>query len=300
MWTGRIRLSLPSSAYLFVLVLLVGSEAWAQEPCTSIPALKIRPIAFIFGVEQERILGDIEAQFVEQNYPIVHDDESSGHLNTVARRIFSLLPPEQMRVRIILIDIPAPESFSVGPERIYLTPKMIRLMKNDDELAGLLGHELGHILNHQNAIMVSQLFHEILGVNAVSDRRDISDKFTRLLDSIDGNRKMLTKATQAMERQEAANQYEADRVAIFASAAAGYSPQAFVDLFERSAGTNGRAGNLMTDFFAATTSDEKRLREIKRTLRQLPKPCREIAVTSSREFRTWQAAILPNSDQASQ
>ena len=300
MWTARIRLFFPSSAYLLVLVLLVGSEAWAQQPCTSIPAVKIRPIASIFGVEQERILGDIEAQFVEQNYPIVHDDESAAHLNIVARRIFSLLPPEQKRVRIILIDIPAPESFSVGPERIYLTRKMIRLLKNDDELAGLLGHELGHILNHHNAIMVSQLFHEILGVNGVSDRRDISVKFTRLLDSVDGNRKMLRKATQVMERQEATNQYEADHVAIFASAAAGFSPQAFLDLFERSAGTNGKAGNLMTDFFAATTLDERRLREIKKTLRQLPKPCREIAVASSGEFRTWQTAILSNSDQAAQ
>lgn len=300
MWTGQIRLSFSSSACLFVLVLLVGNEVQAQQPCTSIPALKIRAVAPIFGVEQERILGDIEAQFVEQNYPVVQDDESAGHLNTVANRILSLFPPDRMRVRIILIDTPEAESFSVGPERIYLTRKMIRLLKNDDELAGLLGHELGHILTHQNAIMVSQLFHEILGVNSVSDRKDISEKFTRLLYSIDGNLKMLRKATQVMERQEAVNQYEADRIALFASAAAGFSPQAFVDLFERSAGTKGKRGNLMTDFCAAANSDERRLREIKNTLRQLPKPCREIAVVSSGEFRTWQAAILSNSDRATQ
>jgi predicted Zn-dependent protease len=300
MWTGQIRSSFTSISYLFLLVLLVGNEVWAQQPCTSIPALKIRAVSSIFGIEQERMLGDIEAQFVEENYPIVHDDESAAHLNAVARRIFSQLPPEQMRVRIILIDTPEPESFSVGPERIYLARKMIRLLKNDDELAGLLGHELGHILTHQNAIMVSELFHEILRVNSVSDRKDISEKFTRLLDTIDGNKKMLRKAAQVMERQEVTNQYEADRVAIFASAAAGFSPQAFLDLFERSAGTNGRTRNLMTDIFAATSSDERRLREIKKTLMQLPKPCREIAVASSKEFRTWQAAILSNSDQAAE
>jgi predicted Zn-dependent protease len=178
MWTGQIRLSFSSSACLFVLVLLVGNEVQAQQLCTSIPALKIRPVASIFGVEQERILGDIEAQFVEQNYPVVHDDESAEHLNTVANRILSLslFPPDRMRVRIILIDTPEAASFSVGPERIYLTRKMIRLLKNDDELAGLLGHELGHILTHQNAIMVSQLFHEILGVSSISDRKDIAEK----------------------------------------------------------------------------------------------------------------------------
>jgi predicted Zn-dependent protease len=174
------------------------------------------------------------------------------------------------------------------------------LRENDDELAGLLGHELGHILTHQNAVAVSQLFHELLSVNGISDRKDISEKFGRLLDIIDGNTKMLRKATQVMERQEAISQYEADRVAIFASAAAGFSPQAFLDLFERSAGTNGTTGNLMTDTFTPTTSDERRLREIKKTLRQFPKPCHEIAVASSEEFRTWQAAIQSNSDQVPQ
>jgi predicted Zn-dependent protease len=64
---------------------------------------------------------------------------------------------------------------SVGPERIYISRKMVALLRNDDELAGSLGHELGHILAHQNATIVTQLFHEILGVNAVSVRKDISE-----------------------------------------------------------------------------------------------------------------------------
>jgi len=59
------------------------------------------------------------------------------------------------------------------------------LLRNDDELAGLLGLELGHILAHQNAIIVRQLFHGILGVNVVSDRKDISDKLMRMFNSID-------------------------------------------------------------------------------------------------------------------
>jgi predicted Zn-dependent protease len=285
-------LHIVSRVWLFVFVVFVGNGVQAQQSCTVTPALKIRTTASIFNVEQERLLGDVEAEIVEANYSVVHDEEIAAHLNTVAGHILSLFPPDQMRVRIILIDTPDAEAFSVGPERIYVTRKMITLLKNDDELAGLLGHELGHILTHQNAIMVSQLFHEILGVNGVIDREDISEKFMQLFDRIDRNRQMLRKAAQVMERQEVIHQYDADRVALYASAAAGFSPQAFVDLFARSAETNGSAGNLITDFFAATTSNERRLREINKTLRQLPGPCREIVAASSAEFRTWQAAVL--------
>jgi len=279
---------------LFIVV--VGSVVRAQQPCSVTSALRIRTATNIFNVEQERTLGDIEAEWVESNYHPVHDVGLAAHLNTVAGQLLSQFPPDQAGIRIILIDTSEAESFSVGPERIYITRKMITLLKSDDELAGLLGHELGHILAHQNAVIMSQLFRRILGVKTVGDRKDISETMTRLFASIDRDRKLLWKSAQIIETQEAIHQYEADRVALYASAAAGFSPQAFVDLFDRSAKTNGKAGTLMTDIFAAPTSDTRRLREIKKTLKGLPGPCREIAPASSTEFRTWQAAVISYPD----
>lgn len=235
---------------------------------------------------------------METSYHVVHEDGLASHLNAVAGRVLSQFPPDQARVRVILIDTPEANSFSVGPERIYITRRMVALLRNDDELAGLLGHELGHILMHQNAIIVSQLFHEILGVNAVSDRRDISEKLRRMLDSIDRDPKLLRKAAQIIEGQEGIRQDEADRVALYASAAAGFSPQAYGELFDRSAGTNGSSGSVLTDFFGETTSNLRRLREIKKDLRRLPRPCREIVPAAPVEFLTWQAAVISYPDLA--
>jgi predicted Zn-dependent protease len=132
---------------------------------------------------------------------------------------------------VILIDIPKADSFSAGPERIYITRKMVATLNNDDELAGLMGHEMGHIVTHQNAIIMSELFHEILGVNSVTDRKDISDKLIRVMASVDGDKKVYVKAAQIIQRREHIHQFDADRVALYA--AAGYSRQAFAELFDR-------------------------------------------------------------------
>jgi predicted Zn-dependent protease len=145
---------------------------------------------------------------------------------------------------------------------------------------------------------VSQLFHEVLGVNAVSDRKDISEKLRRILDNVGHDTKLSWKAAEIIERQEGIYQNEADRVALYASAVAGFSPQAYVELFERSAGTNGSSGSVLTDSFGATTSNLRRLREIQKTLRQLPRPCREIVPAASAEFRTWQAAVISDPELA--
>jgi hypothetical protein len=105
--------------------LFFGNGVQAQQSCAVTPALKIRTAASIFSVEQERKLGDIEAELVEANYSVVHGERLAAHLHTVAGRILSLLPPDQMKVRIILIDTPEAESFSVGPERIYVSQPII-------------------------------------------------------------------------------------------------------------------------------------------------------------------------------
>jgi predicted Zn-dependent protease len=299
MWITDSQLPTLSTSSLVLLVVLFGGVVRAQQrECSVTPVPGIQTAHHIFNAQQERALGDVEAEWLETTYQVVHGDVLASHLNTVASRILSQFPPGQAAVRVILIDIPEADSFSAGPERIYITRKMVATLNNDDELAGLMGHEMGHIVTHQNAIIMSELFHEILGVNSVTDRKDISGKWFRMFASIDGDKKVYEKAAQIIQRREDIHQCDADRVALYAAAAAGYSPQAFAQLFDRSAKTNVRTGTLLADSFAATASDKKRLGEIRKTVKRLPQPYREIVPVPSAEFLTWQAAVMSYPDLA--
>ena len=291
------RVSILSAISLFTFCVFVGGTVRGQESC-SVTLPPIPAAAQIFSIQQERTLGDIEAAWVETHYHVAQNGKFAAHLNVIAGRILSQFPREQAQVHVFLIDSPAAEAFSTGPERIYISGKMVASLKSDDELAGLLGHELGHIMMHQNAVVMSQLFREILDVSAVGDRKDISEKLRRTLDSIDRDKKMLRKALNIIERQEGVNQNRADRMALYAAAASGFSPQAYVELFDRSAETNGNRGSVLNDFFGTTTSNLRRLREIKKALKQLPQPCREIVPATSAEFRAWQAAVMSDTDLA--
>jgi WD40 repeat protein len=285
--------STASAAILFASALLFAGGAKAQQKCPAPPALSAPTGANMFNAQQELDLGDVEAEWLEKNYRVIHDDELAARLNRVSSRILAQLPPTQLKFRIILIDSPTVNSFSVGAGRIYVTRKMIAFVRNDDELAGLIGHEMGHILMHQNAIQVTQEFHDILGVNAVGDRKDIFDKYNRMLDNIARDRNVLVKTSERMQREEEPNQYAADRVALYAATAAGFSPQAFVGFFERLTQTHGKMGNFLSDFFGTTKPNEKRLREIHKSLSLLPQACQEIAPTAaSAEFLAWQADVI--------
>ena len=141
---------------------------------------------------------------------------------------------------------------------------MVGLLANDDELAGLLGHELGHILMHQNAVIVSQLFHQILGVNTVSDRKDISEKLRRMFDTIDGDSKLLGKAARIIEGRKESVRMRQMVWRCMPRRRLDFRRKHLWRLLRRLKGINGSNGNVLTDFFGETNSNLRRLREIKR------------------------------------
>jgi predicted Zn-dependent protease len=235
------RAFIVSTISLFTFCALVGGTARGQQSC-SVTVAPIPTFAQIFSSEQERILGDVEAEWVETDYHVTQDEKYGAYLNAIVGRVLSQFPSEQAQVHVLLIDSSGAEAFSAGPERIYISRKMVALLRSDDELAGLLGHELGHIVTHENAVIMSRLFREILGVSEVGDREDISDKLRTMLDSIDRDKNLLRKAANIIEGQERIDQNRADRVALYAAAASGFSPQAYVELFDRSSETNGNRG----------------------------------------------------------
>lgn len=265
----------------------------AGQVCSVPPPPKPSTAVSIFHEQQELDLGEIEAEWLEKQYHVIQDDAVAAHVNVIADRVLSKFPANQRKVRIIMIDTGEADSFSAGVERIYLTRQMVGLLQNDDELAGLLGHEIDHIARHQNAILVTQLFHYLLGVKAVTDRKDIEQKYHRMLNCLGKEEYAPREVALKMQREQAFSQYEADRVALYAAAAADFSPKAFAQFYDRTERTQGKTGNFLTDFFGVTKANERRLRKIKESLRQLPPVCRErTPAAASTEFLTWQANVM--------
>ena len=284
---------MPSTALaryaLVILVLSTPGALSAQERCPA-PSILTPPSGTnIFTEQQEVDLGDVMAEQVERNFRVIHDDELAVPLNRVAASLLAHMPPTQLRIRVMLVDLPIVNAFSLPGGRIYVARKMVAFLHNDDELAGLLGHEMGHILTHQGAIQMTRLFQQVLGITTVGDRQDIFDKFNRLID----NAARDPKAFHLERTLEEPHQYQADDVALYAVANAGYSTQAFVQFFDRLTQVQGKTGNLLSDLLGWTKPNEKRLREIHKSLDALPSTCAQIpAAPPSADFLKWQSEVV--------
>ena len=128
----------------------------------------------VFSDLQEADLGDVMAESLASEISLVEDEALNRHLQDIGDRLIRYLPPNKFRFRFALIELHQANAFSLVGGRIYVSRKMVVLTQNDDELAGVLGHEMGHIVTHQQAIRTTRLFRDVLGVTQVGDRADMS------------------------------------------------------------------------------------------------------------------------------
>jgi Peptidase family M48 len=273
-----------------VLVLLGSNFLFAQQRAaeSACPMPSFSNVVHdpnMFSEEQEEWLGDIMAQQLQKEFSVVEDPEG-GYLQSLGERILAQLPPTKIHYRFFLIDQPINNSFGLAGGRIYVSRKLVAFTHDEDELAGLLGHEIGHIITHQVAIDITRAFREVLHVIQVGDRQDIFDKWNRLMDNA-------ARGKDHSEKREQQEQLIADRIALYAMARAGYQTSKFPAFFDRLAQTKGNTGNVWTDLFGATSADSKRLRELLKNTAALPANCVSAPAADARaRFPKWQKEVI--------
>jgi hypothetical protein len=274
---------------LALLVCICEGSLRAQASCEGQVLLPGSQAPNIFSDQQEVDLGDAIAEHIQHNFRVTSDPELTAYLQRVGGRLLKHLPPQHFNFRYHLVDLSDPNAFSIAGGRVYISNKIVALAHNEDELASVLAHEFGHIVTHQTAIQVTRQMKAVLGVAEVADRRDVFQKYHLL---IENRRRKQVSYGKGRKRSEE-EQGVADRVALNALARAGYSPQAFVEIFGRTTGSEGKTGSWFSDLFGTTAPEARRLREMIKAMGTLAENCVERSPAGSlQDFKKWQAAVV--------
>src|SRR5262245_7681448 len=140
---------------IFLLgVLLLLTKGHAQTPT---PALVSSGVNF-FSVKQDGEIGLELSREAERVLPLVQDAGTNPYLYYIGQRLRRYPPETPASFRIRLVNSKEVDSLAFPAGATDLNPGLITITSNEDELAAILAHEIGHVVaRHATAQLSRQL-----------------------------------------------------------------------------------------------------------------------------------------------
>ncbi len=216
-----------------------------------------RPEFVLVSQAKEKQLGAEAAREVEQTMGLVSDSALEGYVESVGRRLAEQSPRKDVEYRFFVADVEDPNAFALPGGYVYVTRGLLALINSEDELACVIGHEIGHVAARHAVQQVSRAapFGILTGITA-----GVTSLASPLLGQIVGgigglaSGLVLSPFNREQER-------EADRIGQQLSAAAGWDPAAmstFLHTLEREESLRGGAPRKF-DFLATHPSTPERV-----------------------------------------
>lgn len=161
-------------------------------------------------------------------HPLVEDPTTQYYVNLVGNSVATSTGRPELRFYFGVIEGKKVDAFAVPGGYIFITSAALDLLGNESELAGVLSHEIGHLISKH---MVNELQ---IGVKKKSTGLSpiTGDIVTGLQDSSD---QTLDKAMDILFHRgyRMTDELEADQIGILLSDSAGYDPSGLKNFIMR-------------------------------------------------------------------
>lgn len=219
--------------------------------------------------EREQQIGREQAEEVERKQGLVRDSALVGYVREVAERLAGAAAHPNLTWQFHVADEPEPNAFALPGGWVYVTRGLLGLVNHEDELAGVIGHEIAHVVEGHAARRESAAtpFAVLFGVPAA-----ILDRVSPALAGVLGGvGQLATGAVVAPYSRE--QELEADRVGIALAARAGWDPHAlgtFLQALEREDALD-HGGERRPSFFSMHPPTPERVKKIETHAGSLPR-----------------------------
>lgn len=106
--------------------------------------------------EQEVQMGQQYAQQINQQLPLIRDPESLRYINVLGDSIARVTPRADLDWQFYIVDSPEVNAFAVPGGFIYVNRGLIERAQTMNEVAGVLGHEIGHVVKRHSIKQMEQ------------------------------------------------------------------------------------------------------------------------------------------------
>jgi predicted Zn-dependent protease len=171
-------------------------------------------------VSVDQKLGQEGKAQVESLMGIYEDPEKTKLLSTIGNRLVDNLKSHPFPYHFYIVDMGEPNAFALPGGYIFFTRGILALANNEDELAGVMGHEIIHSNNRHAIKQQRKILPGLLRLPGAVAGAVGGESAAKIFSPLSLGGKAIT-ASHSRKHE-----YEADELGIQLSAKSGYQPEA--------------------------------------------------------------------------
>lgn len=231
-------------------------------PRLTLLAVATAGIACSMSQDQEVAVGKQNADRVNASLPLIHDAAVADYVQQLGQSIARNTARSDLDWRFFVVDSKEVNAFALPGGFIYVNRGLIEHAEQLDELAGALGHEIGHVVRRHS---VQQMEKGAKANVAVS----LTCTLTRICNSNVAQAAIQLGGAALFARYSRHDEAEADSEAVMNTVRAGIDPIGIPLLFRRLIEERKTAPLRIEAFFASHPMEEDRILATEHEIRTL-------------------------------
>jgi predicted Zn-dependent protease len=241
-----------------IICMMAGFEIHAGNFLTS---TEHDPV--LIGQKSEIGIGRNTDRQLRSQYRVSTDENLNQRINAIGQKLAVHSSRKNLKYTFTVLDAELVNAFAAPGGYIYITTGILSRMKNEDEIAGVLGHEIGHVVHRHSLKAIQRRLIAQIGLQLVAAKFGDSGNLTSAL---------LFKASELsasllLLKNSRVNELQADSEGVKIMHAAGYNPQGMIDLQEMLLGLS--KGKNPPAIISTHPPSRERINEIKKTIAKL-------------------------------
>lgn len=162
--------------------------------------------------------------------PLHGDAALQRYVNRVGRWVASQSSRPDLKWSFAVLDTPTINAFAVPGGTIFLSIGLVKRLTNESELAGVISHEIAHVMQRHHVKAIQVLAKQDLLKMGLAEAADRSGKSGL---AKEGLKVAVASGMDIMAKGlDKADEFEADRIGAVLSARAGYDPYGLVAVLQ--------------------------------------------------------------------
>jgi predicted Zn-dependent protease len=176
----------------------------------------------LIGTKDEIDIGQNFAKEVESQNKVTPDTILGNYVDQVGQKVASFSDRKDIQYHFKVLESPDINAFACPGGFIYVYTGLLKVMDNEAQLGGVLGHEIGHVVARHSVKRLQQVLGlQVLLSLTLGESSELTQKAVGT---------GLTLIMQGYSRQ---NEFEADYDGTLYMTQAGYDPKGMLQLFEK-------------------------------------------------------------------